>query len=167
MRHGGLPDCIVKLLRDLTYNLCGSRPAASVQVHIPSLPPKPLTVELLGLKMVPQCTTATSAKKNPYHHPSVLFMVLFFQACHKDRVCWARGGPGRHRHCKSPSHPHTQLPKLTGLSLPKPSVYLLWQHATHFVISRVEFQALSCISSRRLAGWARRCGITAELGDLP
>ena len=60
-----------------------------------------------------------------------------------------------------------QPPKLGGPSLPKPSVYLLSQHATHFVTSRAEPATLSPISARHFEGWARRFGVAAELADLP
>ena len=59
-------------------------------------------------------------------------------------------------------------PKLQGLLLPEPSVFLLLQHATHSVTSRLGPQTLSPhISANCLARWTKRSGTSAELGDLP
>ena len=64
--------------------------------------------------------------------------------------------------------PILQLPlKLGGALLPKPSLFLLWQHATHFVMSRHDTSKLSPISAQHFIGWAKRFGVQAELGDLP
>ena len=64
--------------------------------------------------------------------------------------------------------PILQLPpKLGGALLPKPSLFLLWQHATHFVMSRHDTSKLSPISAQHFNGWAKRFGVQAELGDLP
>ena len=61
--------------------------------------------------------------------------------------------------------PILQLPpKLGGALLPKPSLFLLWQPATHFVMSRHDTSKLSPISAQHFNGWAKRFGVQAVQG---
>ena len=64
--------------------------------------------------------------------------------------------------------PILQLPpKLGGALLPKPSLFLLWQHATHFVMSRHDTSKLSPISAQHFNGWAKHFGGTSGAGRPP
>ena len=58
-------------------------------------------------------------------------------------------------------------PKLGGCHLPQPRTFLLWQHATPFVLSRQEPQRVPALSKHHLESWAKLYGISLDGRYLP
>ena len=66
-------------------------------------------------------------------------------------------------------------PTLGGNRLPEPPTFLLWQHATPFVLSKVEPQGVLALSRRHFETWAHHHGVALDgryvswlqLGPIP
>ena len=58
-------------------------------------------------------------------------------------------------------------PNEGGYLLPQPRTYLLWQHATHFVLSRHTPPPVPNLSQLHFQQWTQRFGISATLDNLP
>ena len=66
-------------------------------------------------------------------------------------------------------------PALGGNHLPQPCTYLLWQHTTPFILSRVEPQGVPTLSRRHFEAWAHHHGVPLDgrylqwlqLGPIP
>ena len=58
-------------------------------------------------------------------------------------------------------------PTLGGNHLPQPRKYLLWQHTTPFILSRVEPQGVPALSGRHFEAWAHHHGVPLDGRYLP
>ena len=58
-------------------------------------------------------------------------------------------------------------PPLGGNHLPQPRMYLLWQHATPFILSRVEPQGVPELSQKHFEAWAHHHDVSLDGRYLP